>query len=151
VAGFGAGALSREVVVPPAATMGEGNRLPIFESVESDWFRRGRHSSDRATSSSSVETAAGDWTSAADEGWRAAQAVSKPASGGVTTSGLPKRVPNANLVPGTVSGEGLQAPPPVRSPSLTRERFANFQRGIREGRAATHNSDDDGGEEDGAT
>ena len=29
------------VVLPPAASMGEESRLPIFESVESDWFRRG--------------------------------------------------------------------------------------------------------------
>ena len=34
------------VIVPPPATVGEENRLPIFESVESDWFRRGRHGSE---------------------------------------------------------------------------------------------------------
>ncbi|MBO0809847.1 MAG: hypothetical protein J2P32_16250, partial [Actinobacteria bacterium] len=49
--------------------------------------------------------------------------------------GLPKRVPKANLVPGGVTGEA--APQiPVRSASLTRDRFASFQRGIREARAA---------------
>ena len=31
------------VVVPPSASLKEESRLPIFESVESDWFRRGRH------------------------------------------------------------------------------------------------------------
>ncbi len=35
------------VIVPPAVNMGEESRLPIFESVESDWFRRGRHGADR--------------------------------------------------------------------------------------------------------
>ena len=34
------------VIVPPPATAGEENRLPIFESVESDWFRRGRRGTD---------------------------------------------------------------------------------------------------------
>src|SRR5689334_3863939 len=37
------------VIVPPPATVGEENRLPIFESVESDWFRRGRRGSDWTT------------------------------------------------------------------------------------------------------
>ena len=34
------------VIVPPPASLGEESRLPIFESVESDWFRRGRHGTD---------------------------------------------------------------------------------------------------------
>ncbi|HEX4658706.1 MAG TPA: nitrate- and nitrite sensing domain-containing protein, partial [Streptosporangiaceae bacterium] len=33
---------SQDVIVPSAEDLGEGNRLPIFEAVESDWFRRGR-------------------------------------------------------------------------------------------------------------
>ena len=153
------GPIRREVVVPPAAPMGQGNRLPIFESVESDWFRRGRHSADRpngnaaasATASAAPESTP-SWTSASDDGWRAAEAVSKPASGGVTLSGLPKRVPKANLVPGTVGGNAQAAPAPARSAAITRDRFASFQRGIREARATPVNSpDDDGGEGDGGT
>ena len=35
------------IIVPAAASTGLGNRLPIFESVESDWFRRGRPAVDR--------------------------------------------------------------------------------------------------------
>jgi Histidine kinase-, DNA gyrase B-, and HSP90-like ATPase len=157
------GPIRREVVVPPAAPLGQGNRLPIFESVESDWFRRGRHSAERAngpngpaTAAASATTAAAaesapSWTSAADEGWRAAEAVSKPASGGVTLSGLPKRVPKANLVPGTVSASSQATPPPARSASMTRDRFAAFQRGVREARAAATNDEDGSGEGDGAT
>jgi len=153
------GPIRREVVVPPAAPMGPGNRLPIFESVESDWFRRGRHSADRpngnaaasATASAAPESTP-SWTSASDDGWRAAEAVSKPASGGVTLSGLPKRVPKANLVPGTVGGNAQAAPAPARSAAITRDRFASFQRGIREARGTAVNSpDDDGGEGDGGT
>ena len=152
------GPARREVVVPPAGPAGQGNRLPIFESVESDWFRRGRHSADRPNSgaaaaapdSSSSNT--GGWAaSAADEGWRAAEAVSKPASGGVTLSGLPKRVPKANLVPGTVGANEEATPPPVRSAAVTRQRFASFQRGVREARAAVNSEDDAGGEGDDVT
>jgi hypothetical protein len=142
----------REIVVPPAAAeAGQGNRLPIFESVESDWFRRGKHS---AEGTGQVESVPGWSSSAGDEGWRAAEAVHTPTSGGVTLSGLPKRVPKANLVPGT-AGAGAEAsssassPPSARVASVTRDRFASFQRGVREGRAALRSDDDSGGEEDG--
>jgi signal transduction histidine kinase len=166
------GPARREVVVPPAGPDGQGNRLPIFESVESDWFRRGRHSADRPNSAAAGAATAGadgagaaavaaapesnntgGWSaSAADEGWRAAEAVSKPASGGVTLSGLPKRVPKANLVPGTVSAPAEPAAPaPVRSAAVTRQRFASFQRGVREARAAANSEDDAGGEGDDVT
>jgi Histidine kinase-, DNA gyrase B-, and HSP90-like ATPase len=141
----------REVVVPPAGPDGQGNRLPIFESVESDWFRRGRHSADRSTSGAPVAESTSSWTSAADEGWRAAEAVSKPASGGVTLSGLPKRVPQANLVPGTVGANPDAAPAQTRSAAATRQRFASFQRGVREARAAANREDDAGGEGDDVT
>ena len=150
------GHATRDIVVPPAGPAGQGNRLPIFESVESDWFRRGRHSADRPNSGAaapdSISTDTGGWAaSAADEGWRAAEAVSKPASGGVTLSGLPKRVPKANLVPGTVGANAEATPPPVRSASVTRQRFASFQRGVREARAAVNSEDDAGGEGDDVT
>jgi hypothetical protein len=137
----------RDVVVPPAGDPGQGNRLPIFESVESDWFRRGKHS---AEGGASVPESVPSWSSAGDEGWRAAEAVHTPTSGGVTMSGLPKRVPKANLVPGTAAGGDAAPPPPtIRSAAVTRERFASFQRGVREGRAAIHSDDDSGGDDDG--
>ena len=157
------GSPRREVVVPPAGPDSQGNRLPIFESVESDWFRRGRHSADRPNGGAGATAAAaaapengnntGGWSaSAADEGWRAAEASSKPASGGVTLSGLPKRVPKANLVPGTVGASAESAEPtPVRSAAVTRQRFASFQRGVREARAAVNSEDDAGGEGDDVT
>jgi signal transduction histidine kinase len=145
-----AGQVRREVVVPPAADSGQGNRLPIFESVESDWFRRGKHSAEATSGGGSAESVP-SWSSVGDEGWRAAEAVHTPTSGGVTLSGLPKRVPKANLVPGTAGGDAAPAPPPVRSASVTRDRFASFQRGVREGRAALRSEDDSGGEDDGVS
>jgi len=140
------------VVVPPPASLGEESRLPIFESVESDWFRRGRHGTDhpaRAGTGAVSTTASSDWTSPADAGWEAAEVAHAPVSGGMTAVGLPKRVPKANLVPGGVGGgTAPAAPAPSRSPSQTRERLANFQRGVREARAAAQDGDapnDDGG------
>ncbi len=144
-------AAKREVVVPPAVSTGEEHRLPIFESVESDWFRRGRHGAGRTGQAAVVSTG---WTSPADEGWRAAEAASTPTSGGITLSGLPKRVPRANLVPGAV---GMDAPAPAapvaaRSAALARERLASFQRGVREGRAAANDPEQLGdGEDDSAS
>ncbi len=146
-AGNGSGAdntgAGSRVTIPPATQQ----RLPIFDSLESDWFRRSGESLTAATriqGSASVPSATqGSWTSPADEGWRAAQAVAEPAAGEKTTAGLPRRVPRANLVPGSVGGNGAQAgqesatEAPVRSPDAVRNRMASFQRGVREGRAAS--------------
>ena len=137
---------SRGVIVPAADGLAEENRLPIFEAVESDWFRRGRQAVGR--SGHDGEPSNG-WASAADEGWRAAEVVHTPSSGGVTSAGLPKRVPRANLVPGAA---GALAEPatatPARSAAATRERFASFQRGVKEGRAAASGTASDDGEDE---
>ena len=133
------------VTIPPAAA--QDQRLPIFDSLESDWFRRSGK-----TLSSSARTgqpaaagaqtqAASTWTSPADEGWRAAQVVAAPAAGETTTAGLPKRVPRANLVPGSVGGggqdaEGSAPAAPARTADDVRARLSSYQRGVREGRAA---------------
>jgi signal transduction histidine kinase len=145
------------VVVPPAELATE-NRLPIFEAVESDWFRRGR-SGVPATGSgiwASRPPAGGapesevTWTSsAADQGWEAAAAASSPTIGGTTQAGLPRRVPQANLVPGAAPPEPA-TPLPVRSAAATRDRFSSFQRGIREGRAAVTGEYDRTDEDDGS-
>jgi hypothetical protein len=139
------------IIVPPTASAGAGeeHRLPIFESVESDWFRRGRHGASRAGQQVNSVASSGGWTSPADEGWRAAEAAHVPTSGGVTLSGLPKRVPRANLVPGTVGAEAAAtvAPAPARSAATARDRLASFQRGMREGRAAARDGDEPSGED----
>src|SRR2546423_12852523 len=74
--------------------------------------------------------------SAADEGWRAAEALKSPSAAGPTPAGLPRRVPQANLVPGRVpEPSGADQPEPVRSASAPREWLASQQRGSRGGRA----------------
>ncbi len=147
--GSQSGPVGQGVIVPPAVSAGEENRLPIFESVESDWFRRGRHG---AAGSAPGETRApGGWTSPADKGWRAAQVANAPVSGGMTMAGLPTRVPKANLVPGSVGAALVpDRPTASRSASQTRERLASFQRGIRAGRAAARDDEISSGEDDSA-
>jgi len=132
-----------QVTVPPA---GQEQRLPIFDSLESDWFRRSGKTltaPQRGPGTQAAPSAAkGSWTSPADEGWRAAQVVASPAAGETTQAGLPRRVPRANLVPGSVGGgeaqgsQEAEAEAPVRSPDAARSRMASFQQGVRDGRAA---------------
>jgi signal transduction histidine kinase len=131
---------SGQVTVPPPAV--QDQRLPIFDSLESDWFRRSGKSLSTARPAPGTPVgaaAAQSWTSPADEGWRAAKALAAPSAGDTTQAGLPKRVPRANLVPGSVGGGGGddEADAPTRSPDVVRTRMASFQRGVREGRAAT--------------
>jgi len=121
-----------QVTIPASIGPAQDQRLPIFDSLESDWFRRSGKSL-----SSTAASAEQSWSSPADEGWRAARVAASPAAGENTTAGLPKRVPRANLVPGSVGGgEGTEVAPPARSAELIRTRMASFQRGVREARAA---------------
>jgi hypothetical protein len=148
------------VVIPPASEAEEQHRLPIFEAVESDWFRRvrrvvstpGQSQEGGNGGGSGSGVASGSWASPADEGWQAAQVVHAPASAGMTPAGLPKRVPKANLVPGTAAapavGQAARADASVRSAAVTRDRFASYQRGVLRGRAAAGGAGSDGGEDE---
>jgi signal transduction histidine kinase len=146
--------LAAGVAVPAAAGPAAENRLPIFESVESDWFRRGGRAVSRFGGDGPGR---GGASAASDEGWRAADTVLAPTSSGVTSAGLPKRLPMANLVPGTAaagSPAGAQALTATRSPDAARDRLASFQRGVQQGRAAAGApgaGDGQGGVEDDAS
>jgi hypothetical protein len=114
-------------------------RLPIYDSVESDWFRRGAPLS----IAQGQAPLASSWTSPADDGFRAAQTVVSPTADPVTTAGLPKRVPSANLVPGSIgprpgqragTGQGPAPALPTRSPEAVRARLSGFQLKGRQGR-----------------
>ena len=123
-----------QVTIPPTVGATADHRLPIFDTLESDWFRR----SGKPLSSNEPSAAGQTWNSPADEGWRAARVVASPEAGENTTAGLPKRVPRANLVPGSVGsgGESTEEAPPARSADAIRSRMSSFQRGVREARAA---------------
>ncbi len=122
-----------QVTIPPTVSAATDQRLPIFDSLESDWFRR----SGKPLSSAAAPAAGQAWNSPADEGYRAARIVASPEAGETTTAGLPKRVPRANLVPGSVGGgDETEGAPPARSADTIRNRMSSFQRGVREARAA---------------
>ncbi len=131
------------VVVPSAEDLAEAHRLPIFDAVESHWFTDGR----KVPSRSGHTAAAGSrWSSPADKGWHAAETADSPSSDGQTTAGLPKRVPNANLVPGAIPS--TQPVAPNRSAAAARDRLAGFQRGVTEGRAVASETANPGGEDE---
>jgi hypothetical protein len=72
------------------------------------------------------------WKTAADDGWKRAMAAAEPVDAGTTRSGLPKRVPQAQLVPG-----GVQAGPRNqnrRSPDEVRGLLSAYHRGVQRGR-----------------
>jgi signal transduction histidine kinase len=80
------------------------------------------------------------WQSPGDEGWQAAQKLGKSVPEVTTSAGLPKRVPKAQLIPGSApsrpGGGSLQRSPalPPRSADAVRGRMSSFQQGIRRGR-----------------
>ncbi|MBV9382771.1 MAG: hypothetical protein JO242_19175, partial [Streptosporangiaceae bacterium] len=137
--GTGDGDGAGQVTIPPVASPAQDQRLPIFDSLESDWFRRSGKTVSAASATATAPAATQSWSSPADEGWRAARVVASPAAGETTSAGLPKRVPRANLVPGSVGGgaeDAEAAAVPSRSADAVRSRMASFQRGVREARAA---------------
>jgi hypothetical protein len=73
---------------PPVPEEGDGDLL-IFAAARSAWFVGHAGEEEEV------------WSSVADTGWRAAEAASEPAVGVQTHAGLPRRVPQANLVPGS--------------------------------------------------
>ena len=144
-------------VVPPSPDgQGIDDSLPIFDAIESNWFKRrtGGPTVDATETGpmpqvdpvaqeqpSESHPAPGpqsgseeEWNSASDRGWKAARTAAEPLAGGLTTSGLPKRVPKANLVPGTAPKPENVRQVPTRSADRVRNRFSGFQRGVREGR-----------------
>ena len=96
------------------------------------------------------------------DGWavgkHAAQIIAEPVRGDFTAAGLPTRVPQANLIPGSAggartpggsatsrpgSGPGAQAPTTPRSPrspDVARNRLSGFQSGVRRAKGLTPDS-----------
>lgn len=140
-------------VVPPTPSGEESDSLPIFDAIESNWFKRrsGGPTVDTTetgpirqvpaaqeqrspASTDQAPRSTQEWTSEADRGWKAARTAAEPKADGLTTSGLPKRVPKANLVPGTAPKPENFKQMPTRSADRVRNRFSGFQKGVREGR-----------------
>lgn len=87
-----------------------------------------------------------DWRSAADEGWRAANALHASTDYEVNSAGLPRRRPQAHLVPGAADSSRVQPPPSpdglIRSPTEVRIRLSNYQQGLHRGRHTKSDTDD---------
>jgi signal transduction histidine kinase len=140
-------------------------RTPIFEQLQSEWFRQrpastrpaGRPGAAAPATPAAAEAApqqpAGApateeaWASPADEGWRAAERLLEPTSGGTTRAGLPMRVPQAHLMPGGADVPSAAPPQPARpayrSPEAVRSRLASYHQGVRRGRHADRAEDGD--------
>ncbi|MGW4513094.1 nitrate- and nitrite sensing domain-containing protein [Streptomyces sp. NPDC004393] len=140
--------------LPPAPGPGDG-RTPLYDTLETNWFRGGQGQGQQPGNGSATQApqqpqqqspAAPQRPAAANAAWRTspndelvrqAERVRQPAAGGITTSGLPRRVPRANLVPGTAQQQQHQTGPQVsRSPDDVRGRLTNLRRGIAQGRQA---------------
>lgn len=140
-------------------------RLPIYQSVVSRWFSAegdGTIAEDlvpmpaeneehaeaaREAVSETQASAENPWRSASDEGWLAARTLLDAKNDETTSAGLPKRVPNAHLMPGSVPvGEpdsfvdttlGRPGHSAItRSATAARERMVSFQQGYTSGRHA---------------
>lgn len=101
--------------------------LLIFAAARSAWFAGER-----------TDT---EWDTVADEGWRAAEAAASPSVGTNTRSGLPRRVPQANLVPGSAMDE-QERPPISRDASELAAQTAGYFRGWQRGRAGRGNEEE---------
>ncbi|MEU6679501.1 nitrate- and nitrite sensing domain-containing protein [Streptomyces sp. NPDC046853] len=87
------------------------------------------------------------WRTSNDDRWQRAESLKEPKAGGVTPSGLPKRVPKANLVEGTAEQTPQGGPQVSRDPEDVRGRLSNLRRGVQRGRNAgsdTTNGQDTG-------
>ncbi len=107
--------------LPPGFDEADDDLL-IFSQARSAWFK-GPAAIDDDDSEA--------WTTPADEGWRAAAAVASsdaPASD-TTGSGLPRRVPQANLVPGSAIWSDAPAVPISRDASTLARHTAGYFRG----------------------
>ncbi|MFC9862149.1 MULTISPECIES: sensor histidine kinase [unclassified Streptomyces] len=77
-----------------------------------------------------------DWRSTNDERWERAEKLREPKAGGITPSGLPRRVPKANLVEGTAEQTQQGGPQVSRAPEDVRGRLSRLRRGVQRGRSA---------------
>ncbi|WP_259464813.1 nitrate- and nitrite sensing domain-containing protein [Streptomyces sp. TLI_171] len=77
-----------------------------------------------------------EWESPNDGDWQRAEKLREPSSSGMTSSGLPRRVPRQNLVPGNAKPTPQEGPAVSRDPNEVRGRLTNLRRGVEQGRQA---------------
>ncbi|QES44053.1 ATPase [Streptomyces venezuelae] len=110
----------------------------VHDMTDAGLPRRGSSGANGSGSGSSPAASEGqdDWRSSNDERWQRAERLKEPKAGGVTSSGLPRRVPKANLVEGTAEQTPQGGPQVSRDPEDVRGRLSNLRRGVQRGRTA---------------
>ncbi|GAB3807702.1 nitrate- and nitrite sensing domain-containing protein [Micromonospora zhanjiangensis] len=94
--------------------------LVIFEQVN-NWFRSDRSNGGKGSG----------WHTPADDAWKAATEVAKPAVAATTRTGLPKRQPQRHLVPGGVVMPSRPQPESEhRDPTQVANAMAAYARGV---------------------
>jgi hypothetical protein len=129
-------------VMPTQTTSGTRETVQAASLPTSNWFR-----SDRPVTGADTPeaTPAEGWAT----GKHAAEIIANPVHGDQTAAGLPVRIPQANLLPGSAGGgrrtgtggtsrpadshgtRAPAAPQPQRSPEKARNRLSGFQSGNR--------------------
>ncbi|MFI6934594.1 nitrate- and nitrite sensing domain-containing protein [Streptomyces sp. NPDC050287] len=95
-----------------------------------------RHTTQEPSAPAPESNGTDSWRSANDARWQQASQLRKPKAGGVTSSGLPRRVPKANLVEGAAEATPQGGPQVSRAPEDVRGRLSNLRRGVQRGRNA---------------
>jgi hypothetical protein len=105
----------------PPVSADDDDTLLIFAQTRSAWF-------------SGEENNEIDWRSPLDDGWRAAEQASRePTVGERTGAGLPRRVPRANLVPGSATTDNDRPLRVVRDPASIAAHTSGYFNGWRRG------------------
>jgi len=111
----------------PRANDGDGDLL-IFSATRSAWF------TDHEDSERQQDVRALAWSTPNDAGWQAAERAAQPSSGTETGSGLPQRVPQQNLVPGSpINGPEHRPLRIVRDPAALAANTTGYFRGWQRG------------------
>jgi hypothetical protein len=147
-----------DAAMPEQLGTGQREAVVTVGAGASEWFRGRRPAAAGTTGNGGplvTVPQAGGGKQFETDGWavgkHAAQVIADPVRGDSTAAGLPMRVPQANLIPGSVGGErrpaGPGGPPgqpahtlgaPMstaprapRSADSARSRLSGFQRGVR--------------------
>jgi len=110
------------VSAPPVSDESDGDLL-IFAEARSAWF----------TDHFGEEEMKLDWANASDDGWRAAEQAAQRSYASDTDSGLPRRVPQQNLVPGSPTVPAERPLRIVRDAAAIAAHTTGYFRGWRRG------------------
>ncbi|MGW1840849.1 nitrate- and nitrite sensing domain-containing protein [Streptomyces sp. NPDC002067] len=114
-----------------------GGHTEQAQPVQQEWAQPGESAVPPQRWEASDQVLDGsEWRSSNDERWERAERLREPKAGGVTSSGLPRRVPKANLVEGSAEQSPQGGPQVSRAPEDIRGRLSNLRRGVQQGRSA---------------